>query len=909
MKKKISQTKARLRSVLLTGIMLFANFPGYFFKVLKWMKQIRLNIAAVLMCLITVLSAAPTAAYAAEANLGEVNGADKISVKTSTHYGHQLHYTTIGNWNYPLFCMEYGATSPSSSYLEARKAGASSKTIEAANWIFAGYYMEHGDSIDWLDMAYCQKKVWAILGDNTSWDFSGSGYQAWCANAERNMERLDTLPSFDNTNIGTFYAGTSKTIDDENEVLQDYPEFTFVQNGVTIRHGRYSNSITITVDKACTSTSFRIPNLKYYKELTGDDDELLLYYPYGSSSNQKLIYSAYYDPVSFSLSGTVIPIGNLRINKNAEDGIREGHTFRVQGDNGYDATVTTDKNGVASFTGIPGNSYVTVTEIVDQNSQYAAREPFKLWIPAGETRDFVLGNTLKRGTILVTKIDSETGNNVIASDGVFKVQQWSKAADDFVDYKDLTYDEQQKKYKADELICTADNECLFRVVEVKAPEGYVITNPDGYLFKIYRDGQIVDVNAGKVENDIQKIKVHLEKQGEVLTSFSEEETEYGIKYKPVYEVQSIPDAVYEFRAAEDIVANGSVIYKAGEVVETVTTTAEGADTSELYPGKYVYQEVQAPKGYALDETVYDLELTYSSEEGAVYSVIITAEDERQKLEVSLLKTLEENPYFPNENAYKDIVFGIYAAEDITTGDENLIEEENEAQDNESILLAKDSLVDLITVDETLQGKSSVDFPVNTKWYVKELKTAPEYNLNTDIFEFEFPAPEQTIPLVQIELNDGNAIENKLKRGKIEGLKTDNNGAALEGARIGLFKADESEYTKDTALMTATSDKDGKFVFDNLPVGKYIVKELASPKGYKLDETAYEADINDEGTVVKLTIVNTIIIGRMELYTKLGISPKTGNYINMYTPWILAVTSFLAILLILRKKERNKKCGK
>ena len=80
---------------------------------------------------------------------------------------------------YPMFCIEYGTTSPEKSYLKARKAGANANVIKAAKWIFAGYYMEHGNSVDWLDMAYCQKKVWSIMGDSISWDFSSSGYDKW----------------------------------------------------------------------------------------------------------------------------------------------------------------------------------------------------------------------------------------------------------------------------------------------------------------------------------------------------------------------------------------------------------------------------------------------------------------------------------------------------------------------------------------------------------------------------------------------------------------------------------------------------------------------------------------------------------------------------------------------------------
>lgn len=103
---------------------------------------------------------------------------------------------------------------------------ASDNAIKAAKWIFAGYYLEHGNSIDWQDMAYCQKKVWSIFGSDTSWDFSDGGYKAWCDKAQDRMDNLNKKPSFNNTNVGTVVAGNSLTVTDTNKVLSDYPAFT-----------------------------------------------------------------------------------------------------------------------------------------------------------------------------------------------------------------------------------------------------------------------------------------------------------------------------------------------------------------------------------------------------------------------------------------------------------------------------------------------------------------------------------------------------------------------------------------------------------------------------------------------------------------------------------------------------------
>lgn len=45
-------------------------------------------------------------------------------------------------------------------------------------------------------------------------------------------------------------------------------------------------------------------------------------------------------------------------------------------------------------------------------------------------------------------------------------------------------------------------------------------------------------------------------------------------------------------------------------------------------------------------------------------------------------------------------------------------------------------------------------------------------------------------------------------------------------------------------MTTTSAKDGSFSFAKVPYGKWIVREIEQPKGFVLDEKAYEVNISE-----------------------------------------------------------------
>ena len=93
-------------------------------------------------------------------------------------------------------------------------------------------------------------------------------------------------------------------------------------------------------------------------------------------------------------------------------------------------------------------------------------------------------------------------------------------------------------------------------------------------------------------------------------------------------------------------------------------------------------------------------------------------------------------------------------------------------------------------------------------------------------------PVRTPQTVEIAVNDGKPIENKLIYGSVSGKKITENGEALGGAVIGLFKADETEFTKENALMTATSQKDGSFSFEKVPYGNWLVREIEQPAGLR-----------------------------------------------------------------------------
>lgn len=65
-------------------------------------------------------------------------------------------------------------------------------------------------------------------------------------------------------------------------------------------------------------------------------------------------------------------------------------------------------------------------------------------------------------------------------------------------------------------------------------------------------------------------------------------------------------------------------------------------------------------------------------------------------------------------------------------------------------------------------------------------------------------------------------------------------------------------------MTTTSAKDGSFSFEKVPYGKWIVREIEQPKGFVLDEKAYEVNISKAEQVVEIEIVNEYVHGNIRL---------------------------------------------
>ena len=385
----------------------------------------------------------------------------------------------------------------------------------------------------------------------------------------------------------------------------------------------------------------------------------------------------------------------------------------------------------------------------------------------------------------------------------------------------------------------------YELVEQQSPWGYVF---DGEPVPFVVDGT-QDVVTVEKYNIAQKGTITVSKEGEVFSHVAEA----GGLYQPQYEVQGQPGAVYDVTALEDIVTpDGAVHLKAGELAATLTTGDDGTATSEpLYLGRYQILERTAPDGMVIDPEPKEVTLSYAGQEVEITSASVGFVNERQKVEISLQKLLEQDETFSigmNEE-WKNITFGLFAAEELTAADGTSI--------------PADGLIETTGIDENGNAIFKTDVPCGASLYVKEIGADEHYILSGEKYPVVFEYAGQDVAKVQIQVNDGEAIENTLKRGKVSGWKVDQDGFELAGAKIGLFRFDETEFTEETAFLVTESNEIGYFEFDKVPVGNWLVREIAPPAAFVLTEETFPIEITEDGQTIEIHIENQIIKGIAE----------------------------------------------
>lgn len=533
-------------------------------------------------------------------------------------------------------------------------------------------------------------------------------------------------------------------------------------------------------------------------------------------------------------------------------------------------TLVCDEYGFAETKDLPYGTY-TVHQTKGWNGTEFIAD-FDVFISENnKTYKYLINNASLESYVKIVKVDSETGKQIPYAGAGFQIYD----PNDKLVTMTYTYPEVTT---IDTFYTNSDGYLItpetlpygkgYSVVEVQAPYGYVLDSTPIY-FDITAENTTeengVTIVKTEKKNTPQKGTITVEKTGEIfsnVTSSGEKE----IVYQPEYSLNGLSGAVFEIYADEDITTpDGTVRVKEDTLVDTVITGTNGKATSnEFYLGKYRVVEKTAPYGFVLNKTVNHIELTYSGQNEKVTSTSTSFTNDRQKVIIDLTKILEQNEKFNigSNDEILNVSFGLYADEDLKASNGTVIPE--------------NGLIEIITCDEKGKATFTTDLPIGS-YYVKEISTDNHYILSDKKYPVAFESAGQNSATVHITVNDGGPIENEIIYGTIKGLKIDREtGENIAGALFGLFSIYEIKFTEETAILTAESNEEGIFTFENVPYGEYIVCELKPATGYLPNGESYPVTISENKEVVEINVLNDKI---PELKTTAAIDGKKEFTVN------------------------------
>lgn len=630
------------------------------------------------------------------------------------------------------------------------------------------------------------------------------------------------------------------------------------------KYGIYKGNQLIDTYATDENASF---TTKYYvcdtdwtiREISASEGYLVNDEVYKVGADPKL-YTVEYNECKNAVTEQVIK-GKIAIIKHTDDGSTQietpekGAEFQVylksagsfvNADKDEKDTIICDEDGFASTKLLPYGVYT-----VHQTKGWEGREKIKDFDVFIDTDmkeyKFLINNSNFESYLKVVKLDKETNKKIAYEGAGFEIYDSNnhRVSMQFT-YPEVTeihtfYTNSEGYLITPEKLPYGD----YTLKEVQAPYGYVLDSTP-IPFTITQENSSTDTGVTvvkvKAKDMSQKGVIEITKSGEIFKSVIENE---GI-YTPIYENSNLANAVFEIYAAEDITTlDGTTRYYQGEKVDEITTNENGfAKSKELYLGKYTVIEKTAPNGFVNANEQYEVELTYAGQNVSVTSTALSVYNDRQKVSVSLLKELSKDERFKlgMNDEILSVQFGIYADEDITAADGTVI--------------PKDGLITYGKCDENGKLTFNCDLPIGYKFYAKEMATDSHYILSDTRYTFDTEYKGQNVETIKIDLNSGQKIENNLIYGTIKGLKIDRETEkTIKGALFGLFKSDTTEYTKDNAILTAESDENGIFVFDNIPFGDWLVKEIKPAENYLPSDDIHHITVSDNEQIIEITAVN------------------------------------------------------
>lgn len=484
-------------------------------------------------------------------------------------------------------------------------------------------------------------------------------------------------------------------------------------------------------------------------------------------------------------------------------------------------TFTTNVNGIANLPDkfMPGTYYIREVKGPDGYLWNAEAIPFTCTTQTVQDHgkydspmEVEFSDTPAMGVIELTKVDARTGLPIIKAPSTYGVY----AAEDIV-----TQDGTVRALRDAQVTTITTN--VGTGVVTSEPlylgEYYIqeITPPDQYLKDPDRHSVTVSYANDRTPVTTSKITV----------SDNAPYGKLGIEKRDAESHNLIPEAgvTFDIYAAEDIVAgDGHIYHHKGDLIETISTNAEGRAVSErnYVLGKYEAIETVAPRGYSLNKTPIPLEVRYADGDTPQVQVWGTSEDVPQVFDVELSKLDRETGsvvLLPNTT------IELRAAEDIYKTDGSLVH-------------YKDKIVDTVVTDETGRKKTDAKDIVCGNYYLKEVTAPTGYILDSDrsyyiqlAWEDDGRAVVQSSATISDIPAKGIVSFKKVDAGTGETVK-------VSGCRAEVY-ANEDIITADGTCRAKKDEKVADLITDatgcaqtgELYLGSYRVVETFAPEGY------------------------------------------------------------------------------
>lgn len=324
----------------------------------------------------------------------------------------------------------------------------------------------------------------------------------------------------------------------------------------------------------------------------------------------------------------------------------------------------------------------------------------------------------------------------------------------------------------------------------------------------------------------------------------------------------------------------------------------------LEMGNYRIEEVNAPFGYTLNENYFEIAvdsntafLVDSVSKDTVIPVEVQNHPVKGKLTIAkqgeILKGYD-GKFIYEMKSLAGAEFEVVAAEDIYTADFQKDENGNCYKE-----YAKGEVVTTVKTDEA--GQAVVENLPLGKYTVREIHAPNGFVLNTVSQDVEFAYADQNTPVIAETatfINDRQKVSIEVNKQDKETEKV------LEGAEFGLYTAEdmlvgENVIVKaDTLLEKAVSDAKGIAAFTmDIPLGKYVVKELKAPAGYVSSDESIRLDAEYQGekvltvelTPIKKNDATTFSFTKLDVTTgveldgaTLTVLDKDGKQIDQWT---------------------------